>query len=65
MPLDNNEIIGYTTYKGEPVTIVGRGRILGQEYYDIRFEDGKTRTVPAMACSADDANANKENRKDK
>ena len=52
------EIIGTTFYKGEPVAIVGRGRILGQEFYDIRFKDGKTRTVPALACSAEDANAN-------
>ncbi len=60
------EIIGYTNYKGQPVAIVGRGRILGSEYYDIRFEDGTTRTVPALACDADDANAkNRTNRKDR
>lgn len=51
--------IGKTYFKGEPVTIVGRGRILGKEYYDIRFKDGKIRTVPADACSADNDNANK------
>ena len=47
------KIIGRTFFKGEPVEIVGRGLILGKEYYDIRFRDGKTRTVPADACSAD------------
>ena len=50
----------WTTYfKGEPVTIVGRGRILGKEYYDIRFKDGKIRTVPADACSAENDKAKK------
>ena len=43
-------VIGTTYFKGEPVTIVGRGKILGKEYYDIRFKDGKIRTVPADAC---------------
>lgn len=68
MPSNDTErpVIGTTFYKGEPVTIIGRGRILGSEYYDIRFEDGTTRTVPAMACDADDANAkNRTNRKDR
>ena len=56
------QVIGTTYFQGELVTIMGRGRILGKEYYEIRFQNGNTRTVPADACSAINENANKNNR---
>lgn len=45
--------IGKTYYNGELVTLVSRAKVLGREYYEIRFPNGKIRTVLASECSAE------------
>ena len=42
----------HTWYQGRVYAeVIGRARLFGKEYLEIRTEDGKTKTVPASMCT--------------
>jgi len=56
------KVLFHTWYQGrEYVEVVGNAVIYGKTYYEIRFEDGKTKTVPASMCKTNFVNEEKGN----